>query len=68
MPPKVTKVFFGCDHAGLELKNDLIKYLTDEKKIECVDCGTKDLNSCDYPDYSAKVVFGVVVCGSGMGV
>lgn len=35
-----TKIFFGSDHAGYGLKNELYKYLKDDKKLEnCVDLG-----------------------------
>lgn len=33
------KVGFGCDHAAIDLKNELIRYMK-EKGYECVDYGT----------------------------
>ena len=30
------KIGFGCDHAAIDLKNELIEYMT-EKGYECVD-------------------------------
>ena len=33
------KIGFGCDHAAIDLKNELIEYMT-EKGYECVDYGT----------------------------
>ena len=35
----IMKIGFGCDHAAIDLKNELIKYMT-EKGYECVDYGT----------------------------
>lgn len=33
------KIGFGCDHAAIDLKNELLKYM-EEKGYECVDYGT----------------------------
>ena len=65
-----------CDHAGLELKNEIKKHL-EEKNYEVKDFGTYDANSCDYPDFAyatAKSVAtgecekGILVCGTGVGM
>ena len=70
------KLAIGSDHAGLELKNGLVKYLT-ENGHEVIDYGTYDNNSCDYPDFAVKVAndvmdnkvqFGIVVCYTGIGI
>ena len=47
------KIGFGCDHAAIDLKNELIEYMT-EKGYECVDYGTGydengEIIKCDYP-------------------
>ncbi len=64
------------DHAGFELKQFVIKYLT-EKGYEVKDYGTHSEASCDYPDYAhalAKGLFekevdlGIAICGSGEGI
>jgi ribose 5-phosphate isomerase B len=69
-------VIIGCDHAGLELKLDIISLLG-EMGVECIDSGTSDLQSVDYPDYgeqvsravSAGVVErGILICGTGIGM
>ena len=70
------KIAVGCDHGGLNLKNEIIKHLN-SKNIEIKDFGTYTSESCDYPDI-AKVVgekviekefdFGILVCGTGIGV
>ena len=48
------KIAVGCDHGGLNLKNEIIKHLN-YKNIEIKDFGTYTSESCDYPDV-AKVV------------
>lgn len=71
-------VFIGADHRGFELKNQLIEYLQ-EKNIRVEDMGNYEYDAGDdYPDYAQKVAeavlqnptqhFGVVICGSGIGV
>ena len=69
-------ISIGCDHGGFELKNVLLKYLT-ELGYEYKDCGTFDENSVDYPDIAKLVCadvtsgsceFGILVCGTGIGM
>lgn len=69
-------IAFGCDHAGLNLKNELIE-AAKSFGYPTLDCGTKALDSVDYPDFANKVVdalktdqaiLGVLVCGTGMGM
>ena len=66
----------GCDHAGYELKNELIRHLKD-RGFEVEDLGTYSTESCDYPDYAKKVCEevvsgraekGLLVCGTGIGM
>jgi ribose 5-phosphate isomerase B len=67
----------GSDHAGFELKLEVIKYLT-ENNIPFKDMGTCDCTtSVDYPDFGLAVAEavsggecekGVVVCGTGIGI
>ena len=45
----------GCDQAGYELKQEIMKYL-DEKGIEYKDCGTYSTDAVDYPVYAKAVV------------
>lgn len=69
-------IFVGSDHAGFELKNQLLEFLK-SKKLKTEDCGTTSAESCDYPVY-AKIVsenvlktpgaFGLLICGSGIGM
>jgi len=70
------KIALGSDHAGLPLKNEIIKHL-EGKGIEIKDFGTYTEESCDYPDYAQKVAekvvakefdFGTLICGTGIGI
>lgn len=71
------KIALAVDHAGLDLKNAVVSYLT-EKGIEVVDFGLMSSDAAaDYPDYglpAAEAVadgrceFGVLVCGTGIGM
>ena len=70
------KIIIGCDHGGLELKNDIIKHLNN-RGIETVDVGTYTADSCNYPDYarllcdriqSGEFELGILVCGTGIGM
>ncbi len=70
------KIAFACDHGGLELKNGLIQYLS-QQGYEVQDFGTYTKDSCDYPDFAHKAAQavqdgvcqrGVVVCTTGIGV
>jgi aminomuconate-semialdehyde/2-hydroxymuconate-6-semialdehyde dehydrogenase len=44
----------GSDHAGFELKNDLLVYLL-EKGYNPTDMGPDSADSVDYPDYAHRV-------------
>lgn len=70
------KIIIGCDHGGLELKNDIIKHLN-SRGFEVVDVGTYTTDSCNYPDYarllcariqSGEFELGILVCGTGIGM
>ena len=49
---------FGCDHAGIELKQPLIAELI-AAGHEVVDMGTYDTERADFPVYADKVAQGV---------
>jgi ribose 5-phosphate isomerase B len=70
-------IVVGSDHAGLKLK----EYLKDRLRAwghEVEDVGTSSTESCDYPEFGARVgrrvvelggdARGVCVCGSGIGI
>ena len=70
------KIAMGSDHGGIHLKNHLKDYL-ELKGYEVIDKGTYTEESCDYPDYAAKVGhavtggeadLGILVCGTGLGI
>ncbi|MBB6061849.1 ribose 5-phosphate isomerase B [Thermosipho japonicus] len=70
------KIAIGSDHAGFELKNRLVDYLS-KKGIEIIDVGTNSTESVDYPDYAKEVGkfvvnkdadFGILICGTGIGM
>ena len=75
------KIGFGCDHAAIDLKNEMISYLA-EKGYECIDYGTDydengEIIKCDYPAKgeevgravaSGEVDYGVLMCGTGIGI
>jgi ribose 5-phosphate isomerase B len=72
------RLIIASDHAGIELKNDLVTHLkAGGHQVEDLGVATKD--SVDYPDYARKVaerlkgtvstdVLGVLVCGTGIGM
>ncbi len=69
------RVAIGTDHAGFELKGDLVARLQ-KAGHEVVDVGAFDAEPSDYPDSAAAVARavasdeaerGIVVCGSGAG-
>lgn len=70
-------IFIGADSAGFELKGELISHLK-ELGYEVVDCGTDSSESCHYPIFAKAVcenvqaspdtAFGVLVCGTGIGM
>jgi ribose 5-phosphate isomerase B len=69
------RVAIGCDHAGFELKQSVVGFVTG-LGCEVVDLGTWGTDPVDYPDYaeavgvavlSGKADRGILVCGSGVG-
>ena len=69
-------IALGCDHAGFELKQAIIKHL-DERKIEYKDYGTYSEDSVDYAVYAEKTAravangeceLGLLFCGTGVGI
>ena len=69
------KIVIGSDHAGFELKRQLIPVIQ-ELGHEVLDVGTDSTAAVDYPDFAAKVGHavldgraerGVLICGSGVG-
>ena len=70
------KIAIGSDHAGFDLKQELITYLNG-KGIEVKDHGCYTAERVDYPDFghavanavlNSDVKFGMLMCGSGNGI
>lgn len=70
------KIGICCDHAGVEYKDKLIKYLTG-KGHEVINFGTDTTDSMDYPDVahplanaveSGECEVGIAFCGTGNGM
>jgi ribose 5-phosphate isomerase B len=70
------KIAIASDHAGRELKDYLIGFLT-EMGYEVSNMGTDSDESVDYPDYGLKVAEavaggeleqGILICGTGVGM
>ncbi len=70
------KIAVASDHAGYEVKEALASHLRAQGH-EIEDYGCFDDSSCDYPDFAAAAArgvasgaqaFGVLVCGTGLGV
>ena len=70
------KIIIGCDHGGLNRKNEIIAHLT-KKGYDVKDVGTYTSVSCNYPDYAKLVctsiqkgefTLGILVCGTGIGM
>jgi ribose 5-phosphate isomerase B len=70
------RIAVGSDHAGFELKKEVVAWLI-KNGHECNDVGPYTDESVDYPDYARKVAEtvadgsadqGVLLCGTGIGV
>lgn len=73
-----SKIIIGCDHAGVDFKNQLIEYLS-TSGYDVEDVGCYDNNSVDYPDIAELVcnklkatndptTRGILICGTGIGI
>jgi RpiB/LacA/LacB family sugar-phosphate isomerase len=69
------RIVLGADHAGFELKQDLLE-LVKNLGHETIDVGTDSNAAVDYPDFAAAVghavregraELGILICGSGVG-
>jgi ribose 5-phosphate isomerase B len=69
-------IAIGSDHAGLEMKNEIILILKDMGN-EYIDYGPETPESVDYPDFGEKVSDcvskgkadrGILICGTGIGM
>ncbi len=69
-------VAIGSDHAGVELKREIMACLQ-QMGVQAVDLGPEGTASVDYPDYARKVAelvasgqaeMGILICGTGIGM
>ena len=69
------KIFIASDHAGFNLKKNIIQKFSKKQKI--ADLGPSSDKSVDYPEYAHKLSkkvsldngsFGILICGSGTGM
>lgn len=69
-------IVLASDHGGLELKDAVRDYLTDQG-IAVRDLGAMNGDSVDYPDYAEKAARaiaqgeadrGILICGTGIGM
>ena len=67
------KIFIASDHAGFEIKNELVEHFT--RLLE--DLGTNSNDRVDYPDFAHSLVNtinkhpdskGILICGTGVGM
>ena len=70
------KIAIANDHAAVEMKQHVLKYLTD-KGYTLVNYGTDTNDSVDYPRYGKMVAdavasgecdLGILICGTGIGI
>lgn len=73
---KNMKIAIGSDHAGFELKDQVVDWLA-SSKADLKDFGTFSEESVDYPDFAHAVSgevekgnydMGILICGTGIGV
>jgi len=70
------KISIAADQGGFELKQHIVKYLTD-KGYDVSDFGTDSVESVDYPIFAKKITadvlsggceLAILVCGTGIGM
>ena len=70
------KIGIACDHAGYQMKEFLVGYLS-TKGYDVIDFGTHSEESIDYPDFghalaeaieNGDLTQGIALCGSGEGL
>jgi ribose 5-phosphate isomerase B len=78
---RITRLYVANDHAGYDLKHDLLTRLKKTSaNVEVMDFGSAANDRVDYPDFAKKVVMeilnsephirkvGLLICGSGQGM
>ena len=71
-----TKVYVSCDHAAIDLKDELCAHINEKDGYEAVDLGIKHGEKIDYPVAAKRVAdavlsdkgsLGLLICGTGIG-
>lgn len=71
------KLAIACDHAGFQLKSDLVPWLSGEMGLTVEDIGTSSSDSVDYPDLACDLCRyllkgnaekGILICNTGLGM
>ena len=69
-------VIIGSDHGALDLKKELVQYLT-SVGVNIIDVGTNSYDSCDYPKIAEAIINAyretgashvIALCGTGVGM
>ncbi len=69
------KIIIASDHAGYELKENIIRHFANE--FEWENMGTYSSESVDYPDFAHPLAekisngenkYGILICGTGNGI
>ncbi len=72
-----TKVYVSCDHAAIDLKDELCAHINEKDGYEAVDLGIKYGEKIDYPVAAKRVAdavlsdkgsLGLLICGTGIGM
>lgn len=74
--PRTEDIAIACDHAALDLKRHLVKFLL-KQGHNVIDLGPRKRAAVDYPVYGQKlaravsagdVPLGILLCGTGIGM
>jgi len=75
---KLKKIIgIGSDHAGLDLKTEIIKYLSENNEYKIIDFGCDSHESCDAQVFAEstanalnrnEIDCGILICGTGVGM
>ena len=67
-------IYLASDHAGFNMKKEIIKRLN-STKISYTDLGCNSIESVDYPNFANNLCqkikdgdIGIIICGTGIGV
>ncbi len=69
-------IHIGSDHAGFDLKTEIINFIKKDLKMNIEDLGCYSKESVDYPDYAVEVCkkviknnsVGILICSTGIGI